>query len=160
MPMENYKVESFSLDHTKVVAPFIRLAARKVRSGVAVTKFDVRFTQPNQKFLPPPVLHTIEHLLAERLRWQADNIIDFSPMGCGTGFYLTVFGDCDEVWAERVLRAAMEEALRYDHVPAQNEKQCGNFRSHDLQGAKEAIREFLAHDARFLTDPYGNGITT
>lgn len=66
----------------------------------------------------------------------------------------------DEKRSSNGERAAMEEALRYDHVPAQNEKQCGNVRSHDLQGAKEAIREFLAHDARFLTDPYGNGITT
>lgn len=155
--MENYRVESFNLDHTKVVAPYVRTAARKVWNGVTVTKFDVRFTQPNKAFLPAPVLHSIEHLLAEALRRHAENIIDFSPMGCGTGFYLTVFDDHDAAWAESILRSAMEVALKYDRVPAQEEARCGNYCCHDLEGAKKAIREFLAHDARYLTDPYGSG---
>ena len=86
--MQEYKVESFNLDHTKVVAPYIRVADRKEWQGVTVTKFDIRFTQPNKEFLDPAAIHSLEHLLAEELRHQVDNIIDLSPMGCRTGFYL------------------------------------------------------------------------
>lgn len=93
--MQEYKVESFNLDHTKVVAPYIRVADRKEWQGVTVTKFDIRFTQPNKEFLDPAAIHSLEHLLAEELRHQVDNIIDLSPMGCRTGFYLTVFGKHD-----------------------------------------------------------------
>ena len=41
-------VESFNLDHTKVAAPFIRVADRKhLPGGDELVKYDVRFTQPN-----------------------------------------------------------------------------------------------------------------
>ena len=35
-------------------------------------------------------LHSLEHLTAENIRNHADYIVDWSPMGCQTGFYLTV----------------------------------------------------------------------
>ena len=41
---KKYNVDSFNLDHTKVTAPFVRLAAKKVgEKGDIVTKFDIRF---------------------------------------------------------------------------------------------------------------------
>jgi S-ribosylhomocysteine lyase len=42
------KVESFDLDHTKVVAPFVRKCCTlKGPHGDIVEKFDLRFLQPN-----------------------------------------------------------------------------------------------------------------
>ena len=37
-----------------------------------------------------PALHSLEHLMAENIRNHFDNVVDVSPMGCQTGFYLTV----------------------------------------------------------------------
>lgn len=40
-------------------------------------------------------MHTLEHFLAGFMREKLDDVIDISPMGCKTGFYLTSFGDID-----------------------------------------------------------------
>ena len=58
------KVESFSLDHNKVKAPYIRMAGMETNQGVVIQKFDLRFLQPNHDALPTAALHTLEHLLA------------------------------------------------------------------------------------------------
>jgi S-ribosylhomocysteine lyase len=86
------EVESFGLDHTKVQAPYVRLAGRKrVASGV-VEKYDLRLAQPNREALPTAALHTLEHLLAGYIRDHLPGVIDLSPMGCRTGFYLVAEG--------------------------------------------------------------------
>ena len=46
------KVESFSLDHNKVKAPYVRMAGMETNQGVVIQKFDLRFLQPNQDALP------------------------------------------------------------------------------------------------------------
>ena len=44
MSEKKYNVDSFNLDHTKVTAPFVRLASEKTgRKGDIVSKYDVRF---------------------------------------------------------------------------------------------------------------------
>jgi len=92
-PLEAKTVASFDLDHTRVRAPYVRLAGRYVGlKGDVVSKFDLRLVQPNQAEVPTAALHTIEHLLAGYLRGSLGELIDASPMGCRTGFYLTVFG--------------------------------------------------------------------
>ena len=37
-----------------------------------------------------PGLHSLEHLMAENIRNHTDQVVDISPMGCQTGFYLSV----------------------------------------------------------------------
>jgi S-ribosylhomocysteine lyase len=141
-----YKVESFNLDHTKVKAPFVRLASKKVGPlGDVVTKFDIRFTQPNKAFMPQAAIHTLEHLAAEYARDEIPSIIDLSPMGCRTGFYLTVFGDFDEgAIAERFIKIARKIADWQDDkpIPGQDEKECGNYLEHDLKEAKRLAKEW------------------
>ena len=46
-----------------------------------------------------PAIHSLEHLMAEKSRDYSDKIVDISPMGCQTGFYLTVINhdNYDEV---------------------------------------------------------------
>ena len=103
------KVESFELDHRKVKAPYIRkCCVLDGPNGDKVTKFDVRFLQPNKEAFGTAAMHGLEHLLAYELRKKLEGIIDLSPMGCRTGFYLTVWG---EVEPEEVL-----EALKYGLV--------------------------------------------
>ena len=86
-------VESFNLDHTKVAAPYVRIADRKeLPGGDTLIKYDVRFAQPNRGHLDMPTVHSIEHLSAELLRNHTEALIDFSPMGCQTGFYALTLG--------------------------------------------------------------------
>jgi S-ribosylhomocysteine lyase len=138
--MAKYKVESFNLDHTKVTAPFVRLASRKIGAlGDVVTKFDIRVTQPNREFMSTGAAHTIEHLAAEYLRDEVPSIIDFSPMGCRTGFYLTLFGDVDEAHIAARMLTVMEKIAVWDdatHIPGAAESECGNYRDHDLAEAR------------------------
>ncbi len=137
-------VESFNLDHRLVAAPYIRLADRKVLPhGDVISKFDVRFTQPNVAHLVMPTIHSLEHLFAEKSRDHSDRVIDFSPMGCQTGFYLIVQGDAsfDEVAA--LVEATLTDILTATEVPAANDVQCGWGSNHTLEGAQAAAREFL-----------------
>ena len=71
------KVESFKLDHTKVKAPYIRKCCElKGANGDIVTKFDLRFLQPNEETFGTAAIHGLEHLLATYLRETLDGIID------------------------------------------------------------------------------------
>ncbi|WNM27949.1 S-ribosylhomocysteine lyase [Demequina capsici] len=137
-------VESFNLDHTKVVAPYIRVADRKVLPhGDVLTKFDVRFCQPNVEHLEMPAVHSIEHSFAECVREISDDVIDFSPMGCQTGFYLIMSGEHTPQQAKELVLATMARMLTLDAVPAANEVQCGWGAHHSLDDMKDEVHAFL-----------------
>jgi S-ribosylhomocysteine lyase len=60
MAEKKYNVDSFNLDHTKVTAPFVRLASeKKGKKGDIVSKYDIRFCQPNKEFMATGVIHTL-----------------------------------------------------------------------------------------------------
>lgn len=142
---KNYNVESFNLDHTKVTAPYVRLASKKVgANGDVVTKFDIRICQPNAEFMPTGAIHTIEHITAEYIRDEIDGVIDFSPMGCRTGFYFTLWGEHDEGFiAEHMMNVFKKVAAWEGPIPAATEKECGNFRDQDLEGAKFWVTKWI-----------------
>ncbi|GAA3655870.1 S-ribosylhomocysteine lyase [Microbacterium marinilacus] len=137
-------VESFNLDHRAVAAPYLRVADRKVLPhGDVIVKYDVRFAQPNVAHLEMPVIHSLEHLFAEKSRNHSARVIDFSPMGCQTGFYLILQGDHELAEVERLVGATLQDVLDATEVPAANEVQCGWGANHTLEGAQEAARTFL-----------------
>lgn len=147
MTESRMNVESFNLDHTKVAAPFIRLADRKeLPGGDVLVKYDIRFTQPNKEHLEMPTVHSLEHMFAEHARNHADNVIDFGPMGCQTGFYLLLAGDIDDAAVAALVEQTLTDITNATEVPAANEKQCGWGANHDLEGAKRTAQAFL--DAR------------
>lgn len=152
--MENeVKVESFTFDHRKVKAPYIRkCCVLEGRHGDKVTKFDLRFCQPNHQALATDALHALEHLLAENLRRHIDGVIDLSPMGCRTGYYVSIWGEREVREMRDALIAALNDAIEAKEVPAANEIQCGNYRDLSLEGAQKAAREALA--AGFSLDPF------
>lgn len=141
---ERMNVESFNLDHRTVLAPYVRVADRKtLPGGDVLIKYDVRFTQPNKAHLEMPTVHSIEHLSAELMRNHTDKLIDFSPMGCQTGFYALTLGlELQEFLP--ILEATLRDILTATEVPAANEIQCGWGANHTLEGAQNAAREFLA----------------
>ena len=137
-------VESFNLDHTKVAAPYVRVADRKeLPGGDVLVKYDVRFCQPNHEHLEMEAVHSIEHLSAELMRNHTDRLIDFSPMGCQTGFYALMLGVETEEFLP-LLEATFRDILTAQDVPAANEVQCGWGANHSLAAAQEAVRDFLA----------------
>lgn len=137
-------VESFNLDHTKVAAPYVRLAGtKKGYHGDEIYKYDIRFKQPNKAHMDMPALHSLEHLMAELSRNHTDKIVDISPMGCQTGFYLSVINHTDFDDVLNIIEATLEDVLEATEVPACNEVQCGWAASHSLSGAKELAQAFL-----------------
>ena len=154
------RVESFELDHTKVKAPYVRHAGtHKVGSDGIVHKFDLRFAQPNVTNMTPPVIHTLEHLLALNIRGYAEaydhfEIIDLSPMGCQTGFYLIVNGPAEVHEIIDILEKTLKAGLEYDYVPAATEEQCGQAKLHDLEEAKTWMRQWLKQDRGALEEVF------
>ena len=140
-----YNVESFELDHTKVKAPYVRLASRKVGDkGDVVSKYDIRFCQPNKDCMGTGTIHTLEHLVSEYIRDEIDGVIDFSPMGCRTGFYFTVFGDYTESEICLHFKNILKKVASWDKpIPAATETECGNYKDHNLTGAKTRALEWV-----------------
>ena len=137
-------VESFNLDHTKVAAPYVRVADRKeLPGGDVLVKYDVRFCQPNREHLDMRAVHSIEHLTAELMRNRTDRLIDFGPMGCQTGFYALTLG-LEPAEFLPLLEATLHDILGAGEVPAANEVQCGWGANHSLKAAQAAVRDFLA----------------
>ncbi|BAK15361.1 LuxS protein [Solibacillus silvestris StLB046] len=144
MTTEKTNVESFDLDHTKVVAPYVRLAGTKTGAkGDVVTKYDIRFKQPNKAHMEMPSLHSLEHLMADRIRNHSEDVVDLSPMGCQTGFYLALLNYNDYDGVLTIIENTLKDVLKAESVPACNEVQCGWAASHSLEGAKALAEEFL-----------------
>lgn len=143
---EKMNVESFNLDHTKVKAPYVRLAGKtEGEHGDTIYKYDLRFKQPNQTHMDMPALHSLEHMLAEFSRNHHEHIIDVGPMGCQTGFYMAVMNDDSYDNILSVLAHTLQDILQATEVPACNELQCGWAASHSLEGAQELAKEMLEH---------------
>ena len=148
------KVESFELDHRKVQAPYVRKCCLlDGKMGDKVTKFDLRFLQPNKEAFGTAAMHGLEHLLAHTLREKLEGIIDLSPMGCRTGFYLILWGDVDAKTVKIGLEEALKKVLESDKMPAATAIECGNYRDLSLFGAKEYAKDVL--DKGFSLNIYG-----
>jgi S-ribosylhomocysteine lyase len=147
------KVESFELDHNLVQAPYVRVAGVDTNGrGAIVQKFDLRLVQPNADAIPTGGLHTLEHFLSIFLREEMDGIIDVSPMGCRTGFYLVLWDERPVGEVARALRNALKKVLVQTEVPAAVPKACGNYRDHSLFTAREYAKQVL--DQGISTDPF------
>jgi S-ribosylhomocysteine lyase len=138
-------VESFDLDHTKVRAPYVRLAGlKRTPRGDAISKYDLRLLQPNAGAIEPAAIHTLEHLLAGYLRDHLEDVVDVSPMGCRTGMYMAVIGEPDEEGVLRAFETALREVASHDRpIPGVSELECGNYRDHDLERARGYARDAL-----------------
>ncbi|WP_310831804.1 S-ribosylhomocysteine lyase [Paenibacillus pedocola] len=147
------KVESFQLDHTKVKAPYVRVAGtEKNEKGSTIQKYDLRLLQPNVDALPTAAVHTLEHLLATYLRDELEGIIDISPMGCRTGFYLIIWDEHNPADVAAALTKVLNKVLETEHIPAVSALECGNYKDHSLFSAQEYARIVL--EAGISDDPF------
>lgn len=137
-------VESFNLDHTKVAAPYVRLVGITEGAHDKVYKYDIRFKQPNKEYMEMPGLHSLEHLMAENIRNHIENILDIGPMGCQTGFYVSILNNDSYDDILTALEKTLQDVLDATEVPACNEVQCGWAANHSLEGAQVIAKEMLS----------------
>ncbi len=147
-------LDSFTVDHTRMAAPAVRVAkTMKTPSGDTITVFDLRFTVPNQETMTEKGTHTLEHLFAgfmrDHLNGNGVEIIDISPMGCRTGFYMSLIGEPDEQRVAKAWKAAMEDVLTVkdqNQIPELNVYQCGTYAMHSLAEAQQIARNVIQSD--------------
>jgi len=149
MPM----LDSFMVDHTRMKAPATRVAkTMSTPSGDKITVFDLRFYEPNKKMMSEKGIHTLEHLFAGFIRDHLNSkdveIIDVSPMGCRTGFYMSLLGEPAPQKVSTAWKEAMEDVLKVEKqedIPELNIYQCGTCKMHSLDEAKEIASDILSH---------------
>lgn len=145
-------LDSFCVDHTIMDAPAVRHAkSMKTPQGDDITVYDLRFVKPNQEILSPEGIHTLEHLFAGFMRdhLNADDveIIDISPMGCRTGFYMSLIGKPSEDRVVEAWRDSMYDILNVKEqkdIPELNVYQCGTYKMHSLKDAHEIAKTVLS----------------
>ena len=145
-------LDSFCVDHTVMKAPAVRLAKKmKTPSGDAITVYDLRFYEPNVDMMNETGIHTLEHLFAgfirEHLNSDTTEIIDVSPMGCRTGFYMSTIGTPSEEEVAKAWKESMEDVkqvAKQSDIPELNIYQCGTFKMHSLEDAKKIADDMLA----------------
>ena len=138
-------LDSFTVDHTRMNAPAVRVAKTMTTpGGDTITVFDLRFCRPNENILSEKGIHTLEHLFAgfirDHLNGNGVEIIDVSPMGCRTGFYMSLIGTPDETRVADAWLAAMEDVLGVKDqkdIPELNLYQCGTYKMHSLEEAQD-----------------------
>ncbi|MEE9553091.1 MAG: S-ribosylhomocysteine lyase [candidate division Zixibacteria bacterium] len=138
--------DSFLLDHDTMEAPQVRKAGVFTGPlGEKISKFDLRLVKPNTECLPTDAIHTLEHLLATYMKEFLEGVIDISPMGCRTGFYLSIWGDIDSDVIKEGLIGSLKKVMttEWADVPGTKQKECGNYRDHSLFGAKQYAEKAL-----------------
>ena len=144
-------LDSFRVDHTKMNAPAVRVAKQMTsKKGDIITVFDLRFYKPNVEMMDGKGIHTLEHLFAGFIREHLNNknveIIDCSPMGCRTGFYMSVLGAPKEKAVAKAMIKSMKDVLKVKSeadIPELNVYQCGTYKMHSLKNAKKIARDII-----------------
>lgn len=144
-------LDSFTVDHTIMNAPAVRIAKTMATpSKDTITVFDLRFCVPNKEILSEKGMHTLEHLYAGFMRDHLNSarveIIDLSPMGCRTGFYMSLIGAPTEQQVADAWLAAMQDVLTVkdqNAIPELNEYQCGTYQMHSLDEAKQIAQAII-----------------
>ena len=145
-------LDSFRVDHTIMPAPAVRVAkTMQTPKGDNITVFDLRFCVPNESMMSEKGIHTLEHLFAGFIRNHLNSdkveIIDVSPMGCRTGFYMSLIGTPSEEEVAVAWKKAMEDVLKVkeqNDIPELNIFQCGTCTMHSLDEAKEIAQNILS----------------
>ncbi len=160
-------LDSFRVDHTIMPAPAVRVAKTMTTpKGDTITVFDLRFYKPNVEMMSNEGIHTLEHLFAGFMRDHLNSddveIIDISPMGCKTGFYMSLLGTPDEKRVSKAWEESMDDILNVasqNDIPELNEYQCGTYTMHSLDDAKGIAKDMkdrgigiMSNDELYLSE--------
>ena len=144
-------LDSFKVDHTIMKAPAVRIAKTMTTpKGDIISVFDLRFCRPNKEIMSPNGIHTLEHLFAgfmrDHLNSDGVEIIDISPMGCRTGFYMSLIGTPNEQQVADAWLKAMHDVLTVkdqSQIPELNVYQCGSYKEHSLEDAQKTAQHVI-----------------
>lgn len=141
------KITSFTIDHIRL-QPGIYVSRKDKVGAETITTFDLRMTSPNEEpVMNTAEVHTIEHLGATFLRNHPeykDRTIYFGPMGCRTGFYLLLAGDCSSRDVLPLIRQMYEFIRDFrEAVPGASPRDCGNYLDMNLPMANWLARRYL-----------------
>ena len=135
------KIASFTVDHTT-----LETGIYVSRIDGDITTYDLRTRKPNtDDLMDHSTMHTLEHMFATYVRNSeiADDVIYFGPMGCQTGFYLLV-RNADNNKVLEVTKKVLLDTINHDgDVFGNSEIECGNYRTLDLQKAKDEAKKYL-----------------
>lgn len=137
------RIASFEVDHTRL-KPGLYVS----RTDGDVVTYDLRFVEPNavELLMPPPALHTMEHLFATLARNSAlgDQVVYFGPMGCRSGCYLLLRDSVSPQQAIDLCRQTLAAIAVWEGpIPGASAAECGNYREHDLAAAQIYARGLL-----------------
>lgn len=136
------RIASFCVDHTK-----LKQGMYLSRQDGDILTYDIRMCIPNGgTYLSNGAMHTFEHLFATYARNSrfSDGVIYVGPMGCRTGFYFLTRG-ISHADAIALVQECFAFIAEYTgEIPGSTEPECGNYREHDLPGAKWIAREMTA----------------
>lgn len=138
------KIESFDLDITKAKTPFIRKSCvYEGANGDRISKFDIRFLQPNEEF-DLESMNALEHHLNYSIREELDGVIEISPMNSRTGFYLSAWGDKDSIEIKAAVEAVLRNLLTLDSIPEGNKLECNACANNTFLGVKECAENAIS----------------
>lgn len=139
-------IQSFSVDHTKIIPGIFISREDKVGNGT-VTTYDIRLKRPNREpVIDVAAMHSLEHIIATTLRndcdWK-DEIIYWGPMGCLTGFYLILKNSRSPKEIYDLILKAFKSVNDAKEVPGATAVNCGHYLMHNLKMAKWYANEFV-----------------
>lgn len=136
------RIASFSVNHDK-----LEKGIYVSRIDGDVISYDVRMKKPNGgDYLENPAMHTFEHLFATYARNSvfSDNVIYVGPMGCRTGFYLLMRDSVKKSDVIELVKKSFEFVKNFEgEIPGSKREECGNYKEHDLDGAKLVAEDML-----------------
>ena len=136
------KIASFTVNHDRLEKGMY--VSRK--DGDVIT-YDIRMKKPNGgDYLGNGELHTFEHLFATYARNSeyGGQVIYVGPMGCRTGFYLLLRDAVSGSKAIRLVKEAFGFIRDFEgEIPGSRREECGNYREHDLAGARRTAEDML-----------------
>ena len=145
------KIASFTVNHDRLEKGMY--VSRK--DGDVIT-YDIRMKKPNGgDYLGNGELHTFEHLFATYARNSeyGGQVIYVGPMGCRTGFYLLLRDAVSGPEAIRLVQEAFGFIRDFEgEIPGSRREECGNYREHDLVGARRTAEDMLKVLADWTAD--------
>ena len=112
-----------------------------------VVTYDIRMKKPNGgDYLTNGAMHTFEHLFATYARNSSygTSVLYVGPMGCCTGFYLLLREDISREQALDLVKESFRFIAGFEgEIPGAKPRECGNYKEHDLPGAKSVAKDML-----------------
>lgn len=136
------KIASFTVNHDT-----LKKGMYVSRIDGDVVTYDIRMKIPNGgDYLSNGALHTFEHLFATYARNSvlSDSVLYVGPMGCRTGFYFLLRDSVSREEALKLARDSFAFIREFSgEIPGSRREECGNYKEHDLEGAKMVAADML-----------------